>query len=80
MKGLVMRVLTERLAGRDVDLRDGIKVFEDGAWGMVRPDPVEPFVHVTVEGADGTPRSLEQELLGLVEEALSEEPREPISS
>ncbi len=80
MKGLVMRVLTERLAGREVDLRDGIKVFENGAWGMVRPDPVEPFVHVTVEAEDATPSPLEQELLGLVEEALTEESREPISS
>jgi mannose-1-phosphate guanylyltransferase/phosphomannomutase len=80
MKGLVMRVLTERLAGRDVDLRDGIKVFENGRWGMVRPDPVEPVVHVTVEADDGAPSSLEQELLSLVEDALAEESRGPISS
>ena len=52
LKGLVMRVLTERLAGREVDLSDGIKVFDNGAWGMVRPDPVEPLVHVTVETPD----------------------------
>jgi len=81
LKGLVMRVLTERLAGREVDLRDGIKVFENGAWGMVRPDPVEPLVHVTVETtADGSSRDLEQELLSLVGEALAEQSGEPISS
>ena len=77
-----MRVLTERLAGRDVDLRDGIKVFDNGAWGMVRPDPTEPLVHVTVETTtdDGSTSDLERELLGLVSEALAEEAGEPISS
>ena len=49
LKGLVMRVLTERLADRDVDLSDGIKVFENGGWGLVRPDPVEPLLHVVIE-------------------------------
>jgi mannose-1-phosphate guanylyltransferase/phosphomannomutase len=75
LKGLVMRVLTERLADRDVDLSDGIKVFEDGGWGLVRPDPVEPLLHVVVESPDGrTESALEQELLQLVEDALAEEP------
>ena len=75
LKGLVMRLLTERLADRDVDLSDGIKVFEDGGWGLVRPDPVEPLLHVVVETPDGlTESALEQELLQLVEEALAEEP------
>jgi mannose-1-phosphate guanylyltransferase/phosphomannomutase len=75
LKGLVMRVLTERLADREVDLSDGIKVFENGGWGLVRPDPVEPLLHVVVESVDGKAESaLEQELLALVEEALAEEP------
>ena len=56
LKGLVMRVLTERLADREVDLSDGIKVFENGGWGLVRPDPVEPLLHVVVESPDGTGR------------------------
>jgi mannose-1-phosphate guanylyltransferase/phosphomannomutase len=73
LKGLVMRVLTERLADRDVDLRDGIKVFANGGWGLVRPDPVEPLLHVVAESPDGD-RSLEQELLALVEEAQEQEP------
>ncbi|MET0937910.1 MAG: sugar phosphate nucleotidyltransferase [Gaiellaceae bacterium] len=75
LKGLVMRVLTERLADREVDLSDGIKVFENGGWGLVRPDPVEPLLHVVVESPDEKTESpLEQELLTLVEEALAEEP------
>jgi mannose-1-phosphate guanylyltransferase/phosphomannomutase len=68
-----MRVLTERLADRDVDLRDGIKVFANGGWGLVRPDPVEPLLHVVAESPDGD-GSLEQELLALVEEAQEQEP------
>ena len=75
LKGLVMRVLTERLADRDVDLRDGIKVFDDGGWGLVRPDPVEPLLHVIVESLDGDgANGLERELLTLVAEAQAEEP------
>jgi mannose-1-phosphate guanylyltransferase / phosphomannomutase len=73
-KGLVMRVLTERLADREVDLRDGIKVYDDGGWALVRPDPVDPVLHVTAEGDGKVGESpLERELLGLVEEALTEE-------
>jgi mannose-1-phosphate guanylyltransferase/phosphomannomutase len=74
LKGLVMRVLTEQLANREVDLSDGVKVFENGSWGLVRPDPVEPVLHVVVESRDRDASPLEQELLALVEQALSEEP------
>ena len=45
-----MRVLNERLAGRDVDLTDGIKVIDDRGWAQVLPDPDEPLVHVYAEG------------------------------
>jgi mannose-1-phosphate guanylyltransferase/phosphomannomutase len=72
-KGLVMRVLTERLKDRDVDLRDGIKVFDRRGWGQVLPDPNEPVVHIYAEGPDEeTSAELEQELHGLVEEVLQE--------
>jgi mannose-1-phosphate guanylyltransferase/phosphomannomutase len=50
MKGLVMRVLNERLAGRDLDLTDGIKVFEERGWAQVLPDPDEPVIHLYAEG------------------------------
>ena len=32
LKGLVMRVLTERLKGRELDLTDGIKVIDERGW------------------------------------------------
>jgi mannose-1-phosphate guanylyltransferase / phosphomannomutase len=72
-KGLVMRVLTERLKDRDVDLSDGIKVLDERGWAQVLPDPDEPIVHVYAEGADEeTSAELEQELRGLVEDVLQQ--------
>jgi mannose-1-phosphate guanylyltransferase/phosphomannomutase len=69
MKGLVMRVLNERFAGRDVDLTDGIKVFEARGWAQALPDPDEPFIHLYAEG--DTPEASEElaaELRAIVEE------------
>ncbi|MGH3034059.1 MAG: sugar phosphate nucleotidyltransferase [Gaiellaceae bacterium] len=73
-KGAVMRILTERVKGKDVDVSDGIKVFEERGWAQVLPDPDEPLVHVYAEGR--TPEEgaeLEAEYLGLVEEAVAGE-------
>ena len=50
LKGLVMRVLNERFADRDVDVTDGIKVFDERGWVQVLPDPDEPVVHLYAEG------------------------------
>jgi mannose-1-phosphate guanylyltransferase/phosphomannomutase len=50
MKGVVMRILNERLAGRELDLTDGIKVFEERGWAQVLPDPDEPLIHLYAEG------------------------------
>jgi mannose-1-phosphate guanylyltransferase/phosphomannomutase len=69
LKGLVMRVLNERLAGRDLDLTDGIKVFDDRGWAQVLPDPDEPLIHLYAEG--GSPDASEDlvaELRAVVEE------------
>jgi mannose-1-phosphate guanylyltransferase/phosphomannomutase len=68
-----MRVLTERLKDRDVDLSDGIKVFDDRGWAQVLPDPDEPVVHIYAEGRDDeTSAQLGQELQGLVEDVLQQ--------
>ena len=50
MKGTVMRVVTEQLKDRDLDLTDGIKVSDERGWVQVLPDPDEPLVHVFAEG------------------------------
>ncbi len=72
LKGLVMRVLAERLKDRELDLTDGIKVIDDRGWVEVLPDPDEPLVHIYAEGDDEeTSKELEAELHALVDEAMS---------
>jgi mannose-1-phosphate guanylyltransferase/phosphomannomutase len=67
-KGLVMRVLNERMQGREVDLMDGIKVFDERGWAQVLPDPDEPLVHVYAEGGTAEQsEELEAEFRSLVE-------------
>jgi mannose-1-phosphate guanylyltransferase/phosphomannomutase len=71
LKGTVMRVLTERLRDRKLDLLDGVKVFDPRGWVQVLPDPDEPVVHIYAEG-ETSERSeeLEAEMLALVDEIV----------
>jgi phosphomannomutase len=65
------RVLSERLRDRELDLTDGIKVFEDRGWAQVLPDPDEPVVHIYAEGkTSDDSQALESDLHALVEEIL----------
>jgi mannose-1-phosphate guanylyltransferase/phosphomannomutase len=69
-----MRVVTERLRDREVDLLDGIKVFDERGWAQVLPDPDEPLVHVYAEGkTEEDSVALETELRSLVEEIMQTE-------
>jgi mannose-1-phosphate guanylyltransferase / phosphomannomutase len=69
LKGLVMRVLNERLAGRELDLTDGIKVWDERGWSQVLPDPDEPVLHLYAEGETlESSGSLAAELRSLVTE------------
>ena len=71
LKGLVMRVLTEQLKGRELDLTDGIKVLDERGWAEVLPDPDEPLVHIYAEGdTREASAELEAELHGLVEQVM----------
>jgi mannose-1-phosphate guanylyltransferase/phosphomannomutase len=74
LKGTVMRVLSERMKDRDTDTLDGIKVFANGGWSQVIPDPEEPVVHVYAEGSgeDDAERRAD-ELAGVVEEIVAGE-------
>jgi mannose-1-phosphate guanylyltransferase / phosphomannomutase len=74
LKGMVMRVLTERLRDREVDLLDGIKVFDERGWAQMLPDPDEPLIHIYAEGrTQEESNALETELRGLVEEIMQAE-------
>jgi mannose-1-phosphate guanylyltransferase / phosphomannomutase len=73
-KGLVMRVLNERLAGRDLDLLDGIKLFDERGWVQVLPDPDEPVIHLYAEGrSPEESEALEAEMRTTIEEIMSPE-------
>src|SRR5207245_10470239 len=73
-KGLIMRVLNERLAGRELDLTDGIKVWDERGWAQVLPDPDEPLMHIYAEGqTEEDSKALEAELRGMVEEIMQTE-------
>jgi mannose-1-phosphate guanylyltransferase/phosphomannomutase len=74
LKGTVMRVLNEHFADANVDLRDGIKVFEERGWMQVLPDPDEPLVHLYAEGeTEQDSEELESEIQQLVAEVVEAE-------
>jgi len=74
LKGTIMRLLTERFRDSDVDLLDGIKVFDERGWAQLLPDPDEPLVHIYAEGAtDEASAELEAELRGMVEGIMESE-------
>jgi mannose-1-phosphate guanylyltransferase / phosphomannomutase len=74
LKGTVMRLVTERLRDREVNLLDGIKVFDERGWAQLLPDPDEPLVHIYAEGrTEEESIELETELRELVEEIMQTE-------
>jgi mannose-1-phosphate guanylyltransferase/phosphomannomutase len=69
-KGKVMRRLLEDHEGRELDLVDGLKVFVDGGFVLVRPDPDEPSYHVVASvGDEATGQRLVDEYLDRVRAA-----------
>jgi mannose-1-phosphate guanylyltransferase / phosphomannomutase len=74
LKGTVMRVLNERFADANVDLRDGIKIFDGRGWVQVLPDPDEPIVHLYAESDSAeTSEELEAEIAEIVESVIDRE-------
>src|SRR6267378_3901562 len=74
LKGVVMRMLTERLRDRELDLTDGIKVFDERGWAQILPDPDEPIMHIYAEGrTEEDSKALEAEFRGMVEEIMQTE-------
>jgi mannose-1-phosphate guanylyltransferase / phosphomannomutase len=74
LKGLVMRVLAERLSDRELELTDGIRVLDERGWAQVVPDPDEPLVHIYAEGeSEEESVELEGELRALIEDVLQAE-------
>jgi mannose-1-phosphate guanylyltransferase / phosphomannomutase len=77
LKGTVMRVLTERLRGRTLDLTDGVKVIDEQGWAQLLPDPDEPLLHIYAEGAsEAESAALEADLRAVIEEIMQEQDSE----
>jgi mannose-1-phosphate guanylyltransferase/phosphomannomutase len=51
-KGRVMRTMVELHRDQPVDLADGIKVFVDGGWVLILPDPDTPRYHIIASMPD----------------------------
>jgi mannose-1-phosphate guanylyltransferase/phosphomannomutase len=74
LKGTVMRVLNERYADGNVDVTDGIKIFDDRGWVQVLPDADEPVIHLYAEGeTTADSEDLESELRTLVTDVIERE-------
>jgi mannose-1-phosphate guanylyltransferase/phosphomannomutase len=74
LKGTVMRLLTERLRDRELNLLDGIKILDKRGWAQILPDPDEPLIHIYAEGAtEEDSKALEAEYRGMVEEIMQAE-------
>jgi mannose-1-phosphate guanylyltransferase/phosphomannomutase len=53
-KGLVMRRAIDALRTGHAELVDGVKVFMDGSWVLLLPDPDEATFHIWVEAPNKT--------------------------
>ncbi|RJQ31552.1 MAG: mannose-1-phosphate guanyltransferase [Actinobacteria bacterium] len=51
-KGLVMRRLIEQSKDKDVQLIDGIKIFDKDGWVLVLPHPEDPVIRIIAESID----------------------------
>ena len=71
-KGRVMRLVMERHLQDKVDLTDGVKIFVEGGWVLVVPDPDRPEYHVIASTVDPVQaRRLVAEYSAAVSEAVS---------
>ena len=72
-KGRVMRTMVEMHRDASVDLADGIKVFVDGGWVLVLPDPDMPTYHIIVSlDDDGQAKALADRYSALVKSAVAD--------
>jgi mannose-1-phosphate guanylyltransferase/phosphomannomutase len=57
-KGEIMRLLSEEVASEKAEFLDGIKVYGDDSWVLVKPDASEPHFHVYAES--GSPEEAQR--------------------
>ncbi len=70
-KGQLMRSLVESLRGRNMELVDGVKVWEEDWWVLVLPDPTQPVTHVIAEASSGRDaRAISQEYVSKIRQSV----------
>jgi phosphomannomutase/phosphoglucomutase len=68
----VMEALVETASDKKVDLTDGVKVFEDGDWVIIRPSGTEPIFRIFSQSkSEGRAGSLAQDYLRRLERIIS---------
>jgi mannose-1-phosphate guanylyltransferase/phosphomannomutase len=73
VKGRVMRTMMEKHLKDRVDLTDGVKVFVDGGWVLVVPDPDKPEYHIIASTLDPVrSAALVEEYSALVRSVVAE--------
>src|SRR5229473_932742 len=73
VKGRVMRTMIEKHLKDRVDLTDGVKVFVDGGWVLVVPDPDKPEYHIISSTLDPVrSAALVEEYSALVRSVVAE--------
>ncbi|MGD0056812.1 MAG: phosphoglucosamine mutase [Methanomassiliicoccales archaeon] len=76
-KGRVLELLCERFKGENVDLTDGVKVYMDEGWILIRPSGTEPIFRIISEGktkscAQTYADDCEKQLKELIEDLLND--------
>jgi mannose-1-phosphate guanylyltransferase/phosphomannomutase len=70
-KGTVMREIVENVGAHDVELVDGVKIFDEGRWALVLPDPEDALTHVWAEaGSAADARRLAHEYVQRIRQVL----------
>jgi mannose-1-phosphate guanylyltransferase/phosphomannomutase len=72
-KGAVMRAVTERAAGQEADMREGVRVKYSDGWALVLPHSSEPLVQIWAEAAtDAAASARAEQWQRLVSDAITE--------
>ncbi len=59
------------MGSREVELIDGVKVFDDGRWVLVLPDPEDALTHVWAEaGSTADARRFAEEYVQRIRQIL----------
>ncbi|MBT9589220.1 NTP transferase domain-containing protein [bacterium] len=75
-KGRVMRALLERLGDKQVEVIDGVKVFETGGWVLIVPHRSLPEMQMWVEAeSDERMAELAEEYRGMIRTLAQEVPQ-----